>query len=103
MTGVQSVLFRSMEPQSADMANEKHVPVVEQEGNNVKVYVGSTEHPMMEKHYIQWIILETSEGFYKKDLKPEMKPEVRFTLQDGEKITAAYEHCNLHGLWINRL
>jgi len=28
-----------------------------------------------------------------------MKPEAGFRLVDGEKALAAYEYCNLHGLW----
>lgn len=95
--------FKLIEPQTADMANEKHVPVVEQDGNNVKVYVGSTEHPMLEKHWIQWITLETNQGFHKKSLNPGDKPEVFFALAEGEKPVAAYEYCNLHGLWANNL
>ena len=37
--------------------------------------------------------------FQKKDLKPEMKPEVCFALAEGEIPVAAYESCNLHGIW----
>ena len=56
-------------------------------------------HPMLEVHYIQWIALETTEGIQIKKLKPETKPEAVFALADGEKPVAAYEYCNLHGLW----
>ena len=38
-----------------DEGFEKHLPVIEKEGNIVKVKVGSIPHPMEEKHYIQWI------------------------------------------------
>ena len=30
---------------------------------------------------------------------PEEKPEATFTLNDGDEVVAAYELCNLHGLW----
>lgn len=86
-------------PNTTDAANEKHVPVIEKNGNVVKVTVGSVEHPMVEKHYIQWIILETKNGFMKHDLHPEEKPDATFTLNDGDEVVAAYELCNLHGLW----
>lgn len=86
-------------PNTTDAANEKHVPVIEKNGNVVKVTVGSVEHPMVEKHYIQWIILETKNGFMEHDLHPEEKPEATFTLNDGDEVVAAYELCNLHGLW----
>ena len=61
-------------PGTVDAAREKHIPDVTVEGNLVKVKVGSVEHPMLAAHYIEWIILETNQGFQKKDLKPEMKP-----------------------------
>jgi desulfoferrodoxin len=41
-------------PNSTDAAQEKHVPVIEVNGNVVTVTVGSTLHPMTDEHYIQW-------------------------------------------------
>ncbi len=86
-------------PGTVDAAREKHIPDVAVEGNQVKVKVGSVEHPMLAAHFIEWIILETNQGFQKKDLKPEMKPEAVFALAEGETAVAAYESCNLHGIW----
>ena len=86
-------------PKTADSAVEKHVPVVEVEGNLVKVTVGSTLHPMAEEHSIQWIALETEQGEQLKYLKPSQEPVVTFQLVPGDKVVAAYEYCNLHGLW----
>ncbi len=88
-----------LEPKTADTAVEKHVPVIKVEGNTVTVTVGSTEHPMAEAHYIQWIVLETKQGTQRKELKPDQKPEVVFALAEGDEVVAAYEYCNLHGLW----
>jgi superoxide reductase len=85
---------------SVDAAKEKHVPVVEVKGNKVMVKVGSVEHPMLENHYIQYIILETSKKAVKFELKPGNKPEHEFVLEKGEKAVAAYEYCTLHGLWM---
>ncbi len=86
-------------PGTTDGALEKHVPVVTVDGSTVTVQVGEVEHPMMEEHYIQYIWLETDKGFMQKDLKPGEKPCAQFVLADGEKAVAAYEFCNLHGLW----
>ena len=86
-------------PKTADSAVEKHVPVVGVEGNLVKVTVGSTLHPMAEEHFIQWIALETEQGNQRKTLKPGQEPTVTFALTPGDKVVAAYEFCNLHGLW----
>ncbi len=95
--------MKELVPGATDGALEKHVPVVEIEGNAVKVRVGEAEHPMLEEHFIQFIVLETSNGYQVKYLKPGQKPEASFVLADGEKAVAAYEYCNLHGLWVKEV
>ncbi len=87
-------------PNTTDGAHEKHVPVIEQHGDFVTVKVGSVEHPMLDVHYIEWIVLETATGYQKHDLKPGEKPEAHFAVT--EPVVAAYEYCNLHGLWMGR-
>lgn len=84
---------------TVDAAREKHVPVIVREGNIVTVTVGSVLHPMIEEHYIPFIALETAQGLQVKNLKPGMKPVAVFALADGDEPVAAYEYCNLHGLW----
>ena len=66
---------------------------------NTTVSVGSVTHPMEEKHYIQWIALHTEQGNQRKELKPGQEPKVTFAVAPGDKPLAAYEYCNLHGLW----
>ena len=82
---------------TTDGAHEKHAPMIEQNGNTVTIKVGSVEHPSLPEHYIEWILLETEQGFQIHYLKPGMKPEAIFLT--NEKVKAAYEYCNLHGLW----
>lgn len=84
---------------TTDAAVEKHVPIVAANGNIVTVSVGSVAHPMEEKHFIEWICLETSKGFQMKYLKPGAEPKALFVLADGETVVKAYAYCNLHGLW----
>lgn len=84
---------------TADTSVEKHVPVVNIDGENVEVVVGSTLHPMEEKHYIEYIILETEKGAYVRYLNPGDEPKANFVLAKDEKVKAAYEYCNIHGLW----
>ena len=83
---------------TTDRAYEKHVPVIEHAGDSVTVKVGSVAHPMLEVHYIEWIVLETSTGYQKHELKPGDAPEAHFAVT--EPVVAAYEYCNLHGLWV---
>ena len=86
-------------PNTTDAAGEKHVPVIAVDGSTVTVTIGAVEHPMLDAHYIEWILLETKEGRQRKTLKPGEKPVVVFSLAAGDEVIAAYEYCNLHGLW----
>ncbi|MDD6582084.1 MAG: desulfoferrodoxin family protein [Bacteroidales bacterium] len=86
-------------PNTSDGAGEKHVPVVKVNGQEVTVEVGSVQHPSLPAHYIQWIALQTENGVQFRHLKPGDTPKAVFMLADGEKAIAAYEYCNLHGLW----
>lgn len=93
--------MQEVKANTTDGALEKHVPAVEVNGNTVNVTVGSVIHPMLEEHYIQWIALETENGYQLKYLNPKEEPEATF-LTD-EKPLRVYEYCNLHGLWVKEL
>lgn len=86
-------------PGTSDGAHEKHVPVVTIDGDKVTVEIGAVEHPMVEAHYIQWIAIETTRGSQRIQLEYTDKPKAEFKLAEGETFVAAYEYCNLHGLW----
>lgn len=90
-------------PNTTDAAGEKHVPVISfPSTDEVKVEVGSVEHPSLPAHYIEFIVLVTETGMQMKWLKPGMKPVASFKLGDGDRVVAAYEFCNLHGLWVGK-
>lgn len=84
-------------PNTTDAATEKHVPVIEKIPGGYKVTVGSTIHPMDEKHYIVWIQLIADDMSMVKYLKPGDAPVAEFKTE-ATKVTAR-EYCNLHGLW----
>ncbi len=86
-------------PGSVDAAVEKHVPVYEVKDNKVIVTVGSTEHPMLPEHYIEWIALETKQGNQRKALKAGDEPKACFALCEGDEVVSVYAYCNLHSLW----
>ena len=87
-----------LDPGVQDGAHEKHLPVVERDGDLVKVSVGSVEHPMVDAHFIQWVTLHTDAGVYTKELAPGQAPKAEFLLHNETPI-AVYEYCILHGLW----
>lgn len=99
LQGVPAGNLTELIPGTTDAAQEKHVPAVVVDGNTIRVTVGSVEHPMLDVHYIQWIVLETKKGFEVKYLVPDTAPYAEFIVADGDEPVAAYEYCNLHGLW----
>jgi len=82
---------------TADSTTEKHVPVIEKTSGGYKVIVGSTLHPMVEDHYIEWIELLADGKAYRQFLKPGDAPEAEFAIE--AEVVSAREHCNKHGLW----
>ena len=103
LTGGAGELFccdeamEKLEAKTADAATEKHVPVVSAVECGFKVVVGSTLHPMVDDHYIEWIELLADGKAYRQFLKPGDAPEAVFILE-AENVSAR-EHCNKHGLW----
>jgi len=73
---------------------EKHIPLIERN----KVKVGSVEHPMDEKHYIEWIEATDGSQIAIVFLSPGEKPEAEFCF----KPIASRIYCNIHGLWSNK-
>ena len=86
-------------PNTLDGAHEKHIPVVSVENGVATVKVGEVTHPMLDAHYIEWIMIQTNLGNQRKILKPGDTPIAKFALLEGEKIERALEYCNLHGLY----
>ncbi|OIO25496.1 desulfoferrodoxin [Candidatus Micrarchaeota archaeon CG09_land_8_20_14_0_10_55_25] len=78
---------------------EKHVPVVQVEGNKVVVKIGSIPHPMEEKHFIELIqLFAKGKLIAEARLYPGQKPEATFLVEDASGLKAR-EYCNVHGLW----
>jgi superoxide reductase len=88
-----------LKEQTADFKTEKHVPVIEKKEGGFLVKVGSTPHPMEDKHHIEWIELIADNVSYRKYLEPGDQPEAFFCVD--AKDVSAREYCNIHKLWRN--
>lgn len=100
-------------PGTSDGAKEKHIPIFIESTvipspleeklctKVITVQVGETPHPMMKAHYIEWILVHTNRGVYRKSLDPSLPPEADFCLKKDETVLAIYAYCNLHGLWVD--
>lgn len=91
--------MKEMAANSTEGATEKHLPVVEKNGNHITVKVGSVFHPMTSEHSIEWVYLQTKNGAQRINLKPDQEPVAEFILSDTDEAVAAYAYCNLHGFW----
>jgi superoxide reductase len=90
--------LESLSEKNADSATEKHVPILQETKNGIKIVVGSTAHPMTEEHYIVWIEVINGDYVNRKYLHPGDKPEAEFYVpnQSGLKFRS---YCNVHELW----
>lgn len=91
--------MKELTPNTSEGATEKHLPVVEQNGIQISVKVGSVFHPMTEEHSIGWVYLETEKGGQRVCLKANEDPVAEFAVAKGDRPVAAYAWCNLHGFW----
>lgn len=81
-----------------EAAYEKHIPVVHDMGDHIKVEVGSVHHPMEEKHYIAFVEVLTKDKVCRHEFKPGDTPVCEFPAKMADVISVR-EYCNLHGLW----
>lgn len=87
-----------MKEKTEDSSIEKHVPFIEKTTSGILVKVGENQdHPMEEKHYIEWIQVIADGVAYRMFLKPGDKPQAEFAIKANEIV--AREYCNIHGLW----
>ena len=66
---------------------------------NLKNLKANTTDAAVEKHLPVVTYIETKNGGQLHKFAPGDKPEAVFMLADGDEFIAAYEYCNLHGLW----
>ena len=94
--------MKELIPNSSGASEEKHIPVVKINGNQVDVEIGAAAHPMLDEHNIAWVYLLTEKGGQRKRLSPGQEAKVSFAVVD-DKPVAVYAYCNLHGLWKTEL
>ena len=90
--------MEQLKEKTEDSSIEKHVPYIEKTDDGVLVKVGQNQdHPMEEKHYIEWIQVIADGEAYRRFLKPGDKPQAMFCIKAND--IKAREYCNIHGLW----
>ena len=91
--------MRLLESKTEETMQEKHKPVFEIDGENIKIKVGSIPHPMTKEHHIDFIeaISLDNKYLYRKYLNNEEATEFQFSCKTDKM--KARELCNLHGLW----
>ena len=91
--------MKELVPNTTDAAVEKHVPVIEREGNRVTVKVGEVAHPMASDHYILFVELMAGDKVLRHDFKEgDSVAEATFLVDENVEVKAR-EFCNIHGFW----
>ena len=89
-----------LDPNTTDAATEKHVPVIERNGNKVTVKVGEVAHPMEPDHYILFVELLAGNQVLRHDFKEgDTVAEATFLVDESVTDLVAREFCNKHGFW----
>ena len=86
-----------LKEKTKEEGKQKHVPVILNTKQGIKIKIGSIPHPMEQKHYIEWIEIIADGKAYRQFLKPGDKPEAEFCIKSKKMISR--EYCNVHGLW----
>ena len=94
-----SVKANEIIPNNCDGDKNIHVPQIRKIGNFVTITVGKEEHPMVDIHYISFILLETNQGVQYKYLNKNAPPLVDFIVANDEEIVNVYVYCTIHSLW----
>lgn len=81
---------------TTDAAQEKHVPVLSRKDGKIYIDVGSVIHPMIDKHYIEWIAVAADHSIERISLAPGDEPKAVVCEKPDPEV---YAYCNLHGLW----
>ncbi|MDI3544093.1 MAG: hypothetical protein PWQ28_374 [Candidatus Woesearchaeota archaeon] len=92
--------MRLLEAKSEEEGTEKHKPIIERDGDLVKVVVGKVEHPMEERHFIELIeLVKDGRVLQTRHLSYTDRPVAYFRCE--EEGIEARAFCNIHGLWKN--
>lgn len=59
----------------------------------------TVKHPVLSKHYLEWVPLRTKQENQQKMLQFGDKTEVCFATCKGNEVEAVYAYCNLHSIW----
>lgn len=94
--------MKELVPNTVEANVEKHVPVVNIEGNKLSVQVGVTPHPQTEEHYISWIYVRCGANTQGKQLTYKDEPVAEF-YGDWKGKVEVQAYCNLHGIWLSTL
>lgn len=95
-----SIIHKKGDNEYQGEAQEKHIPIIEVNENDVVVKVGSIEHPMTEDHYIKFIgLYDDGELIETKQISKDDKPKISFTKPGYTADLSAVAKCNVHGLW----
>lgn len=88
-----------LDTKTSNEGAEKHVPIINIDGNFVTVKVGMQLHEMTPEHRIEWIVLTDGKRVEVQKLGLTTPPVAKFSKMDNEGKLRAYAFCNIHGLW----
>ena len=94
--------MKELVPNTMEANVEKHIPVVEIEGNKLSVQVGVIAHPQTEEHFISFIYVKCGTHTQGVTLTYKDEPKAEF-YGDWKGKVEVQAYCNLHGIWLSTI
>ena len=94
--------MKEIMPNTMEASVEKHVPVVQVQGNKLTVQIGVTEHPQTQDHYVSWIYVKCGNRTQGLTLTYKDKPFAEF-YGDWKGKVEVQAYCNKHGIWLSTI
>ena len=79
--------------------NEKHIPVIEKQIDNMNIRVGAVLHPMTEEHHIYFIQAISHDKKYVKTKFLEINETPELNVKTSSESLWSRALCNIHGLF----
>lgn len=76
----------------------QHLINVRQIGKFLTITMKQT-HPMIDVHHLEFICVETTEGYHLKRLHLDQEVKLDFIMSLNEEVTNIYVYCSVHSLW----
>lgn len=91
-----------LEEENRDMTNaQKHIPVIIDSPDGLKIVIGEILHPMTEEHHIEWVQVITPYGEIRRRVQLGEEPIIYLPFLGKDDVLGIRSYCNVHGMYVS--